>query len=193
MKGKPMFRGKKYDDSKAKLEALDRSVAIIEFDLDGTIITANKNFTDVIGYSLAEIQGRMHSMFLSEDDAKSTSYATFWDKLKKGEYHSGQFPRRSKSGEKVWLQATYNPVLDAEGKPTKIIKFATNITESKNEVARLATMIDGMPVAVMTADPKHDFKINYLNADIQDDIGGDRAISAHQGQGHDGVLDRCLS
>ncbi len=166
-----MFRTNTYDEAKAKIDALDRSLAIIEFGLDGKIITANKNFTDVVGYTLSELAGRSHSIFLTEADAKSPSYGEFWAKLRRGEYHSGEFPRLSKSGERIWLQATYNPIMGADGKPCKIVKFASDITQSKNEVARLKTMIDGMPVAVMTADPKDDFRINYLNQTSRTTLG----------------------
>ena len=138
-------------------------MAIIEFGMDGTILSANSNFLAVVGYELAEIKGRFHSIFIEESAAKSPEYQQFWAKLRAGEYVSGEFMRLDKSKQRVWLEASYNPVLDQAGTPVKVIKVASDITAKKNEVSRLLTMIDDMPVAVMTADPKDEFKINYLN------------------------------
>ncbi|MCJ2012509.1 methyl-accepting chemotaxis protein [Methylobacterium sp. J-076] len=158
-----MFRRSKYNESQSTIEALDRSLAIIEFGMDGTILTANANFLSVVGYELAELQGRHHRIFIEEDAARSPEYEQFWAKLRAGEFASGEFMRLDKDKRRVWLEATYNPGLDQAGKPVKVVKFAANITAKKNEVSRLLTMIDDMPVAVMTADPKDNFKINYLN------------------------------
>ena len=158
-----MFRKTKQSDAQAKLDALDRSLATIEFAMDGTILDANLNFLSAVGYALEEIKGKHHSLFVEADYAASAEYRAFWDKLRSGQYASGEFLRLGKSGRKIWLEATYNPVLGADGTPERVMKFATDITAKKNETSRLLTMIDGMPVAVMTADPRDEFKINYLN------------------------------
>jgi methyl-accepting chemotaxis protein len=109
--------------------AISRSMGVIEFELDGTILTANENFLQAVGYSLEEIRGRHHSMFVDSAEANSTSYREFWEKLRAGQYEAGQFHRRAKGGREVWLQASYNPVLDANGKPCTVIKFALDVTE----------------------------------------------------------------
>ena len=138
-------------------------MAVIEFGMDGTILTANANFLRVVGYDLTELKGRHHRIFMEESVAASPDYETFWVKLRAGEFVSGEFMRLDKMKRRVWLEASYNPVLDQDGKPFKVIKVAADITAKKNEVSRLLTMIDDMPVAVMTADINDEFKINYLN------------------------------
>ena len=158
-----MFRKPKHSDAQAKLEALDRSLATIEFSMDGLILDANQNFLSAVGYALDEIKGKHHRLFVEAAYAESGAYHAFWDKLRGGEYVSGEFLRLGREGRKIWLEATYNPILGSEGTPQRVMKFATDITAKKNETSRLLTMIDGMPVAVMTADPKDEFKINYLN------------------------------
>ncbi|MCJ2090402.1 methyl-accepting chemotaxis protein [Methylobacterium sp. E-005] len=158
-----MFRKPTFSATQATLDALTRSLAIIEFSMDGTILRANSNFLAVVGYDLASLQGQHHRIFVGDDAANSWDYAEFWAKLRAGEFVSGEFLRRARSGAKVWLEATYNPILGPDGKPFKVVKFASDITAKKNETGRLLRMIDEMPVAVMTADPKNDFKINYLN------------------------------
>ncbi|WP_238257705.1 methyl-accepting chemotaxis protein, partial [Methylorubrum podarium] len=158
-----MFRKSKPSDAQAKLDALDRSLATIEFSMDGTILDANQNFLAAVGYGLDEIRGKHHRLFVDSAYAETAEYRAFWETLRGGHYASGEFLRFDKSGRKIWLEATYNPVLGADGTPERVMKFATDITAKKNETSRLLTMIDGMPVAVMTADPKDEFKINYLN------------------------------
>ena len=116
-----------------KLEAMNKSQAIIEFNMDGTIITANDNFLNVMGYSLNEIQGRHHSMFAEKSYAQSKEYKDFWAELNLGEFQSGEFMRIDKKGKEVWIQATYNPIMDMSGKPFKVVKFASDITMQKNQ------------------------------------------------------------
>ena len=119
------------DDARAKLNALDCSQAIVEFHLDGTILTANANFLAVMGYALAEIQGRHHSLFVDPADRESPGYRAFWDALRCGTYRSAEFKRLAKGGREVWIQASYNPVRDRSGRVVKIVKFATDITAQK--------------------------------------------------------------
>jgi len=118
-------------DFEGKTNAISRAQAVIEFELDGTIITANENFTATVGYSLEEIKGKHHRIFCDPEYAKSTDYKAFWEKLAGGEYEAGEFKRFGKAGNEIWISASYNPILDAEGNPYKVVKFATNITESK--------------------------------------------------------------
>ncbi|WP_257167717.1 PAS domain-containing methyl-accepting chemotaxis protein [Bradyrhizobium sp. SRS-191] len=117
-------------DAMAQVEAINRSQAVIEFGTDGTIITANKNFLDAMGYSLAEIQGRHHQMFVAPEMRDSADYRAFWSDLRAGKFRSGEYKRFGKGNRPVWIQASYNPVLDG-GKAVKIIKFASDITAQK--------------------------------------------------------------
>ena len=115
-------------EANAKLEAIGRAMAVIEFNLDGTIITANANFLQRMGYSLAQIQGQHHRLFCTPETAASSAYSEFWRRLNQGELFSGQFERVDKNGRPVWLEASYNPVYDASGRLRKVVKFASDIT-----------------------------------------------------------------
>ena len=125
----------------SQVDAISRSQAMIEFDLDGTILSANENFLKVAGYGLNEIQGRNHRIFVDPEYAASSEYREFWSKLARGEFVTSEFARVGKGGRQFWIQATYNPILDRHGKPTKVIKFATDITEQKTKTT---TLIDGI-------------------------------------------------
>ncbi|MGB0684151.1 MAG: methyl-accepting chemotaxis protein [Magnetovibrionaceae bacterium] len=129
-----MFKQAK-SEAEAKLEALGRSQAVIEFQMDGTIITANQNFLSVMGYELREIQGNHHSMFADPGTREDPAYQAFWADLGRGEFKSGEFRRLAKGGKEVWIQASYNPILNAEGKPFKVVKFASDITAEKLRAA----------------------------------------------------------
>ena len=123
------------------LAAIGKAMAKIEFDLDGNVLTANDNFLQAVGYTLGEIQGRHHRQFVDPTEANSPAYREFWDKLHSGQYDAGQYRRLGKGGREVWLQASYNPIFDASGKPFKIVKFATDVTEqvrTAEEVRNLA-------------------------------------------------------
>jgi methyl-accepting chemotaxis protein len=115
----------------ARVDAIDRSQAVIEFRLDGTIITANANFLNALGYRLDEIQGKHHGMFVPAAERESSAYREFWDALGRGEFQSREFMRIAKGGRTIWIQASYNPLLDRSGKPFKVVKFATDITARK--------------------------------------------------------------
>src|ERR1700730_8617589 len=129
---------------KAALEALDHSQAVIEFKMDGTIMTANQNFLTVLGYSLAEIQGRHHSMFVEEKEKQSAAYRQFWEALNRGEYQAAEYKRVGKDGKEVWIQASYNPIKGRDGKPIKVIKFATDVTARKLHDADTQGQIDAI-------------------------------------------------
>ncbi|MFC7052039.1 PAS domain S-box protein [Hansschlegelia quercus] len=117
-------------DAEGQIAAIDKSLAVIQFALDGTILDANANFLSAAGYTLAEVKGRHHSMFVEPAYAASSEYAEFWDKLRRGEFHSGEFKRVDKHGKPLWLCATYNPILGANGRPIKVVKAARNATEA---------------------------------------------------------------
>ncbi|TNE61895.1 MAG: methyl-accepting chemotaxis protein [Alphaproteobacteria bacterium] len=132
-------------DHRGKVSALGKAQAIIEFDLDGTITTANKNFLDAVGYSLDEITGQHHRMFVDSDERNSETYKAFWQALGQGTFQGGEFRRVGKNGNPVWLQATYNPILDPEGRPFKVVKFATDITAmviARQERERVGALVD---------------------------------------------------
>lgn len=118
-------------DYEGKVAAIDRSQAIAEFSLDGTVLTANRNFLLALGYQADEIVGKHHRLFCADDYARSAEYRLFWDKLGRGEFDAGVYKRRNSRGEEIWIQATYNPIFDADGKPCKVVKFAVDITESQ--------------------------------------------------------------
>jgi methyl-accepting chemotaxis protein len=118
-------------DSAAQLEAINRSQAMIEFETDGTIITANDNFLGAMGYTLDEVRGKHHSMFVDDAYARSPEYKAFWERLGRGEYVTDEFKRLGKGGKEVWIQASYNPILDLNGRPAKVVKFATDVTCQK--------------------------------------------------------------
>ena len=131
-------------DLEGKVAAIDRAQAVIEFHLDGTIITANDNFLQTVGYTLPEIQGQHHRMFAPPGLAESSEYAAFWAKLNRGEFDSGRYKRIGKGGKEIWIQASYNPIFDEQGKPYKVVKFATDITESKNRNAEIQSKMDAV-------------------------------------------------
>ncbi len=116
---------------KALSDALSRSQAVIEFGMDGTVLTANENFLKALGYSLGEIQGKHHSMFVEPSERDSAAYREFWASLNRGEFQAAEYKRIAKGGREIWIQATYNPILDGNGKPSKVVKFATDITAKK--------------------------------------------------------------
>ena len=125
----------------AQARAAERSQAIIEFDMDGTIRTANDNFLAVMGYKLAEIQGKHHSLFVDPRERDSAAYRDFWAALNRGEYQAAEYKRIGKGGKEVWIQASYNPVFDENGKPFQVVKFATDVTAQKLKNADLAGQI----------------------------------------------------
>jgi len=121
------------DELKSQMSAINAAFAFIEFEPDGTIIDANKLFCKAVGYSLKDIKGQHHRMFVEDQVAQSDEYEAFWKSLANGEPQTGEFRRVGKSGREVWLQASYTPVTDGKGKVSKVIKLASDITEEKAE------------------------------------------------------------
>ncbi|WP_213739740.1 PAS domain-containing methyl-accepting chemotaxis protein [Bradyrhizobium sp. dw_411] len=161
-----------------KIDAIARAQAVIEFDLDGTIIKANENFLKTLGYSLAEIQGKHHSMFVEPAMRESPAYREFWAALNRGEYFADEYKRLGKGGKEVWILASYNPILDEKGKPFKVVKFATDVTEQKLQTANLAGQIDAigksqaviefnMDGTIITANSNFLGAVGYLLDEIQ--------------------------
>lgn len=138
------------------LQALDRSRAIIEFDLDGNVLTANQNFLNTVGYSLAEIQGKNHRIFLFEADVKSADYQSFWSNMRQGQFMVSRFRRRTKQGEALWLEASYNPIKNQNGQVYKVVKFASDVTKKVIEDLEAKTQIEAIHkvMAVIEFDPQ---------------------------------------
>jgi methyl-accepting chemotaxis protein len=126
------------------LQAISKSQAVIEFSPDGTILQANANFLEAMGYGLDEVVGKHHRLFVEPDYAGSAEYRLFWDELRQGRFKVAEFKRLGKGGREVWIQASYNPVLDRKGKVAKIVKFATDVTEQKLGAADMAGQIDAI-------------------------------------------------
>ena len=131
-------------EAAAKLIAIDKVQATVEFRPDGIILTANQNFLDAMGYTLPEVQGQHHSMFVDAAYRESDEYREFWRKLNKGEYQSALFKRRSKTGKNVWIEASYNPIIDRRGKTIKIVKYAIDVTAQKMIFADLRGQVDAV-------------------------------------------------
>ncbi len=129
-------------ESTGKLDAISRVQAVIEFTPDGRVITANENFLQTLGYRLDEIEGRNHSMFVEPAYAQSADYREFWAKLRRGEYVAQEFKRIGKGGKEVWIEASYNPVFDLNGKVTKIVKFATDVTGRVRDVGEIGAALE---------------------------------------------------
>jgi methyl-accepting chemotaxis protein len=167
--GKPAARKVSIDarelaDLQGQLAAISKSQAVIEFELDGRIITANENFLKTVGYSLDEVRGQHHSMFVDAAYRASDDYRRFWEKLGRGEYDANRYKRLGKGGKEVWIQASYNPIFNADGKPFKVVKYATDVTAAvlaAAESARIKSALDRASASVMLADDN--FNIIYLN------------------------------
>ena len=169
----------KLQNALAQAEAIGKSQAVIEFNLDGTIIMANENFLRAIGYSLAEIQGKHHSMFVEPATRDTTAYREFWNSLNRGEFQAAQYKRIGKGGREIWIQASYNPILDSKGKPVKVVKFATDITAQKiqgmEDAGKIAAMSRAQAViefnmdgTIITANENFLNAMGYSLAEIQD-------------------------
>ncbi|WP_276204620.1 PAS domain-containing methyl-accepting chemotaxis protein [Sphingomonas panacis] len=126
---------------RSKLKAIDRSQICIEFDLSGRILDANTNFAEATGYAREELRGRHHSIFMPAEEKHSVEYEAFWERLNRGEFERGEYHRIAKDGSDLWFQATYNPILDIDGRPVKILKIANDVTVMRNrervEAARM--------------------------------------------------------
>ncbi|WFS17100.1 methyl-accepting chemotaxis protein [Pseudomonas sp. 905_Psudmo1] len=120
------------------ISALQRSTAVIEFNLNGEVLTANQRFLDSMGYSLTRIQGKHHRIFCDASEANSPQYQRFWEQLRRGEFATGRFRRLDSHGREVWLEASYNPITDAHDNLYKVVKFATVITDQVNREAAIA-------------------------------------------------------
>ena len=151
-------------DFEGQLAAISKAQAVIEFNLDGTVLAANENFLKVLGYSLEEIKGKHHSMFVEPGYKESAEYKNFWRDLNAGKFQAAEYKRIGKGGKEVWIQASYNPIFDLNGRPFKVVKYATDITlavQQRLVNVRYASMTDQSSANTIFADL--DMKITYMN------------------------------
>jgi methyl-accepting chemotaxis protein len=154
-----------------KISAIDRAQAVIEFNLDGTIVTANENFLKTLGYTLGEIQGKHHSMFVEQAEKDSAAYREFWAALNRGQYQAAEYKRIGKGGKEVWILASYNPVLDENGKPFGVVKFATDVTAQKLKFTDLGGQIDAIGKSQAVIEFKLDGTIIHANENFLRALG----------------------
>ncbi|WP_417814888.1 methyl-accepting chemotaxis protein [Thalassospira alkalitolerans] len=157
-----IFKNNSAQDGQQIYNALSLSMAVIEFAMDGKILTANDNFLKTMGYKLEEVVGKNHSLFVPKEISSSDDYRRFWDQLRAGKFSAGAVPRVKKNGEMIWLEATYNPIMGADGKPTKVVKFATDITERRVERALLQSVFSAIEKSQAVIE--FDLKGNILKA-----------------------------
>ncbi|CAA2103186.1 Biofilm dispersion protein BdlA [Methylobacterium bullatum] len=177
-------------DLRSKIEALDRSQAVIEFDTDGKVLTANANFLAAIGYELSEIKGKHHSLFVDPAFRESQDYRAFWSALAAGTFQSGEFKRIGKGGRELWLQATYNPILGRDGKISKIVKFSSDITERVMQSINNEGQIRALHRSQAVIEFALDGTILTANRNFLDVMGYD--LSEIQGKHHSLFVDPAL-
>lgn len=165
-----------------KIAAIGRAQAVIEFNLDGTIITANDAFLKALGYPLAEIQGKHHGMFVAPDERNSDAYREFWASLNRGEFQTGEYKRFGKGGKEVWILASYNPILDDAGKPFKVVKFASDVTEQKLRNANFEGQIEAIGKSQAVIEFSMDGMVLNANKNFLDTLG--YSLAEIQGKHH---------
>jgi methyl-accepting chemotaxis protein len=158
-------------DFGAQVAAANRSQAVIEFNMDGTVRSANENFLNTLGYTLDEIRGKHHSMFVAPAERDSAAYREFWAALNRGEYQAAEYKRIGKGGKEVWIQASYNPIFDEKGRPSKVVKFATDVTAQKLKNADLAGQIAAIDKAQAVIEFNMDGTIINANANFLGALG----------------------
>jgi methyl-accepting chemotaxis protein len=170
-----------------KIDAISRSQAVIEFDLDGTIVTANENFCKAMGYALEEIVGKHHSLFVEPKERDSAAYREFWAKLNHGEFQAAEFKRLAKGGKEIWILATYNPIMDEQGKPFKVVKFATDVTAQKLTAADLGGQMMAIEKSQAVIEFRMDGTIIKANQNFLDAVG--YSLNEIQGKHHSMFVD----
>jgi methyl-accepting chemotaxis protein len=164
----PFARGR---DLQSQLTAVNRVMAVIEFDLEGRIVHANENFLSIMGYRLEEVRGQHHSIFVAPVERGSDDYRQFWQVLRRGEFNAGRFRRIGKDGREVWINASYNPLLDSAGKPYKVVKYATDITHQIRQTAEFEGRIDAIDKVMATIEFALDGTILDANQNFLDAMG----------------------
>ena len=164
------------------IDAIDKAQAVIEFALDGTVQTANANFLATLGYDLAEIKGRPHSMFVDPAESQRPEYQAFWNKLRSGQFDAGLYKRIGKGGKEVWIQASYNPILDSNGKPFKVVKFAIDVTEERLRLANYEGQLNAINKVQAVIEFGMDGVVREANQNFLDVLGF--TLSEIRGQHH---------
>lgn len=158
-------------DYQGQIDAIGKSQAVIEFNMDGTIRNANQNFLSTLGYTLDEIKGKHHSMFVPEQERNSMAYKEFWDRLRAGEFFVNEFKRIGKGGKEIWIHASYNPILDMNGTPFKVVKYATDVTEEKLRNADYQGQIDAIGRSQAVIEFNMDGTIRNANQNFLSTLG----------------------
>jgi len=162
---------KSQQEAQGQLGAISRSQAVIEFDLQGRVLHANPNFLELMGYTLDEIKGRHHRMFVDPTTAASPEYQSFWERLARGEFERGQFKRLGRNGREVWIQASYNPIFDLMGRPVKVVKFASDITEQKLMSADFKAKVEAIDKGQAVIEFNLDGKVLWANRNFLATMG----------------------
>ncbi|MFT5821149.1 MAG: PAS domain S-box-containing protein [Crocinitomix sp.] len=148
---------------RSQFDAIDKSNAIIEFDLKGNILKANKNFLNLVGYQEKEIKNKHHSMFLDADYSKSDKYKKFWESLRAGEFIAGEFSRLDKNGKLLWINGSYNPIYDGDGELIKVMKIAIDITDRKNSLLQIDQQVVSLNEAAIVSETDAEGNITFIN------------------------------
>ena len=174
-------------DWSGQVQAIGKSQAVIEFTLDGRVVHANDNFLSTLGYTLAEVKGQHHSMFVDPVERAGSAYRLFWDKLARGEFDAGQYKRIGKGGKEVWIQASYNPIFDMAGKPVKVVKYATDITAARLQAADFSGQLAAIGKAQAVIEFSLDGKVITANDNFLSTLG--YTLAEVQGQHHGVFVD----
>src|SRR5262249_45441405 len=175
---------RKSAEDDAKLAAIGRAQAVIEFTTDGTILTANDNFLNALGYKLDEIKGQHHRMFVDPAYASSPDYSRFWERLRGGEFVAQEFPRVGKGGKQIWIQASYNPIFDMNGRVSKVVKFATDVTDRVKAVATLGEGLGNLAAGNLQQQITTPFPpaLEKLRVDFNGSVSSLRSVVASVGE-----------
>lgn len=157
--------------NEGKVAAISRSQGVIEFDLAGNVLDANENFLKLTGYTLNEIKGQHHRMFVDREEAASGAYRAFWQKLGEGEFFSSEYLRLGKNGKRIWIQATYNPIFDLNGKPVRVVKFCSDTTAAKLHAMEMETRMDALSNSSCILELSADGCILSANERMQNALG----------------------
>jgi methyl-accepting chemotaxis protein len=174
-------------DKLAKITALDKVQAVIEFDLNGIILDANKNFCGAMGYDLSEIKGQHHRMFVTNEYANSAEYRDFWARLGRGEFETAEYKRIAKGGREIWINASYNPIFGKDGKPYKVVKFAIDVTKEKLRNAEFEGQLNAVNKSQATIEFTMNGEILNANRNFCDAVGYD--LSEIKGKHHSMFVD----
>jgi len=191
MQGALRARDQKDADSRGQIAAIGRSQAVIEFDMNGVVTGVNDNFARVMGYSSAEVVGKHHSLFVESSHATSPAYRAFWEKLNRGEPEIGSYKRLAKGGREVWLQASYNPIPDVNGKPFKVVKYASDVTEQKVRAADYESQLAAISRAQAVVEFELDGTIRSVNDNFTHVLG--YSNNDVRGKHHSMLCDPALS